>query len=97
MGVENSKSKYKWIIDPIDGTVNYIHGIPMFSISLALQIDKEIYLGIILNPATNEIYFATKNKGAFLNGERIFVSSRNKIQESLFVATFSSEITKEKN
>ena len=95
-GIEKSKSKYKWIIDPIDGTVNYIHGIPMFAISLAMQINKEIQLGIILNPVTNEIYFATKNKGAFLNGERIFVSSRDEIKESLFVATFSSETTKKK-
>ena len=66
----------------------------MFAISLAMQINKEIQLGIILNPVTNEIYFATKNKGAFLNGERIFVSSRDEIKESLFVATFSSETTK---
>ena len=52
----------------IDGTVNYIHGIPLFSISIALEYDGEIIIGIINNPITNEIFYASKNEGAFLNG-----------------------------
>ena len=90
-GVKKTNSKYKWIIDPIDGTVNYIHGIPLFSISIALEYDGEIIIGIINNPITNEIFYASKNEGAFLNGESIKVSDRKKLKDALFVATFSAE------
>ena len=90
-GVKKTNSKYKCIIDPIDGTVNYIHGIPLFSISIALEYDGEIIIGIINNPITNEIFYASKNEGAFLNGESIKVSDRKKLKDALFVATFSAE------
>lgn len=90
-GIKKTNSKYKWIIDPIDGTVNYIHGIPLFSISIALEYGGEIILGIINNPITNEIFYASKNEGAYLNGESIRVSNRKKLKEALFIATFSAE------
>ena len=92
-GIKKTKSKFKWIIDPIDGTVNYIHGIPLFSISIALEYNGEIILGIINNPILNETFYASKGEGAFLNGESIKVSKRENLKDALFVATFSSEKT----
>lgn len=96
-GLKKTNSKYKWIIDPIDGTVNYIHGIPFFSISIALELDGEIILGIINNPITNELFYAFKNEGSYLNGERIFVSKRDKLEKCLFITTFSSEKNMKRN
>ena len=95
-GVNKKKSPYKWIVDPIDGTVNYIHGIPLFAISIGLEVKDEIYLGIINNPITNEIYYALKNQGAFMNGRKISVSERSEIKNSLLITTFSSETNKKR-
>ena len=81
--VKNDKDKI-WIIDPIDGTTNFLHGIPHFAVSIALQIDKEIISSLIHDPIKNEIYFAEKNNGAFLNNHRIRVSKRNNLDECLF-------------
>lgn len=92
-GIKKTKSKFKWIIDPIDGTVNYIHGIPFFSISIALEYNGEIILGIINNPISGEIFYASKGEGAFLNGESIKVSRSDKLKDALFVATFSATKT----
>ena len=95
-GSTKNKSAYKWIVDPIDGTVNYIHGIPLFAISIGLEIKGEIYLGIINNPVTNEIYYALNKQGAFLNGRKINVSKRGEIKDSLLITTFSSETNRKR-
>ena len=85
-GVKNNKDKNNtWIIDPIDGTVNFLHGIPHFAISIALKTKDEIVSGLIFDPIKNELFFAEKNNGAFFNNHRIRVSSKNKINDCLFV------------
>ena len=84
-GEENNKDqKNTWIIDPIDGTVNFLHGIPHFAISLALKSNDEIISGLIYDPIKDEMFFAEKNNGAFFNNHRIRVSSRNNINDCLF-------------
>jgi len=64
-----------WFLDPIDGTINFMHSLPYFGISVALMICKELVLGIIYNPSNSEFYSAIKGKGAFLNGKPIHVSN----------------------
>ena len=85
-GVENNKDKNNfWIIDPIDGTVNFLHGIPHFAISIALKSKNEIVSGLIFDPIKNEMFYAEKNNGAFFNNHRIRVSKKNQINNCLFV------------
>ena len=73
-----------WIIDPIDGTINFLHGIPHFAISIALKFKDEIISGLIFDPIKDELFYAEKNNGAFLNNQRIRVSKKNNIDECLF-------------
>ena len=85
-GTENNKDKNNtWIIDPIDGTVNFLHGVPHFAISVALKSNDEIISGLIFDPIKNEMFYAEKNEGAFFNNHRIRVSKKNKINDCLFV------------
>ena len=84
-GSEKNKDRKTWIIDPIDGTVNFLHGIPHFAISIALKDGDEIIAGLIYDPIKNEMFFAEKNNGAFFNNQRIRVSKKNNISECLFV------------
>ena len=85
-GIKNNKDKNNtWIIDPIDGTVNFLHGIPHFAISIALKSKNEIVSGLIFDPIKNEMFFAEKNNGAFFNNHRIKVSKKNQINNCLFV------------
>ncbi|MEM6602664.1 MAG: inositol monophosphatase family protein [Pseudomonadota bacterium] len=78
-----SDKDHNWIIDPIDGTTNFMHGIPHFGISVALQHKDEIIAGYIFDPAKGEEFFAEKGKGAFLNGDRLRVSGRTDLSECL--------------
>ena len=73
-----------WIIDPIDGTTNFLHGIPHFAISIALKVDNEIQSALIHDPIKNEIYFAERNTGAYFNNHRIRVSKKNNLDDCLF-------------
>ena len=85
-GIEiNKDKKNSWIVDPIDGTVNFLHGIPHFAISIAHMTEGEIVSGITFDPIKNEIFYAEKNNGAFFNNQRIRVSKKNNINECLFV------------
>ena len=84
-GAENNKDSKTWIIDPIDGTINFLHGIPHFAISIALKDDNEIIAGLIYDPIKDEMFYAEKNNGAFFNNQRIRVSKKNNISECLFV------------
>ena len=85
-GIDNNKDKDNtWIIDPIDGTVNFLHGIPHFAISIALKSNNEIISGLIFDPIKNEMFYAEKNSGAFYNNQRIRVSKKNEINDCLFV------------
>ena len=81
---EQRDKKNTWIIDPIDGTINFLHGVPHFAISIALKSNEEIISGLIFDPIKNEMFYAEKNNGAFLNNHRIKVSKKNEINECLF-------------
>ena len=84
-GLENNKDESNtWIIDPIDGTINFLHGIPHFAISIALKTNSEIVSGLIYDPIKDEMFFAEKNNGAFFNNHRIRVSKKNNINDCLF-------------
>lgn len=88
IGDLNLDSDHIWIVDPIDGTVNYAHSIPIFSISIALEINKEIKLGLIYNPISGEKFFSEKGKGAYLGDERISVSKIQHLRDSILVTGF---------
>ena len=82
--IENKDKDNIWIIDPIDGTTNFLHGIPHFAICVALESKKEIISGLIYDPIKDEMFFAEKNKGAYLNNHRMRVSNKNSIEDCLF-------------
>ena len=82
--IDNRDKENIWIIDPIDGTTNFLHGIPHFAICIALQSQQDIISGLIYDPIKDEMFFAEKNKGAFLNNQRLRVSKRNSLDECLF-------------
>mgnify|MGYP001443142938 CR=1 FL=1 len=85
-GVQNNSDKNNtWIIDPIDGTVNFLHGIPHFAISIALKSKDEIVSGLVFDPIKNEMFYAEKNNGSFFNNHRVRVSKKNEINDCLFV------------
>ncbi len=82
--VEGTDKSHRWIIDPLDGTTNFLHAIPHYCISVALEREGELVAGVIHNPATNEIFWAEKGKGAFLNNEkRLRVAARRHLDESV--------------
>ncbi len=88
---ENTASginEYNWIVDPLDGTTNFIHGIPSYAISIALQYHNEIILGVVYEIAQNECFYAYKNGGAFLNGTQIATSNRQLLSDSLIATGF---------
>ena len=89
---KNSDKENYWIIDPIDGTTNFLHGIPHFAISIALRKNEEIISGLIFDPIKNEMFYAEKNNGAFFNNQRIRVSKKKKIEECLFATGGKNEI-----
>ena len=82
--ISNKDKENIWIIDPIDGTTNFLHGVPHFAISVALQTNGEVVSGLIFDPIKDEMYFSEKNKGAFLNNQRLRVSKKNSLDDCLF-------------
>jgi len=82
--IKNKDKKNIWIIDPIDGTTNFLHGIPHFAISIAFKSKDELLSGLIFDPIKDEMFFAEKDKGAFLNNQRLRVSNKNSLEECLF-------------
>ena len=82
----NKNKNIFWIIDPIDGTTNFLHGIPHFAISVALQADDEIIIGLIYDPIKNEVFYAEKDNGAYINNIRIRVSNKSNLDECLFAS-----------
>ena len=83
IGEINNDKSFKWIIDPIDGTSNFLHGIPHFAISIGLEHDKEIICGIIYDPIKDEMFVAEKGNGAYLNNKRMRVSARSKLKDCI--------------
>ena len=88
----NSDTENVWIIDPIDGTTNFLHGVPHFAISIALKSNNEIVSGLIYDPIKDEMFYAEKNNGAYFNNQRIKVSKKKDIDSCLFGT--GGEITK---
>ena len=83
--INKSNLKNRWIIDPIDGTMNFLNGIPHFAISIGYEEDNEIKCGVIFDPIKNEMFYAEKGNGAYLNNSRIRVSKKKKLKDSLLV------------
>ena len=82
--IDNKDKENIWIIDPIDGTTNFLHGVPHFAICIALQSKGEIVSGLIFDPIKDEMYYSEKNKGAFLNNQRLRVSKKSSLEDCLF-------------
>ncbi|MFQ5564190.1 MAG: inositol monophosphatase family protein [Parvularculaceae bacterium] len=82
--IEGADNSNRFVVDPLDGTTNFLHGLPQFAISVALERDRQPYAGVIYNPATDEMFWAEKGEGAFLNDRRIRVSSRGALTACLF-------------
>ena len=82
--IKNDDSDNTWIIDPIDGTLNFLHGVPHFAISIAHRCKNEILSGLIFDPIKNEMFYAEKNNGSYFNNQRIRVSNKNNLDECLF-------------
>ncbi len=87
-GELKTESEFKWIIDPIDGTVNFSNGIPLCCVSIALEKNGEMLLGCVYNPLMDEFYFAQKGMGAFLNDKKITVSNKTEVIKSCLVTGF---------
>ena len=83
IGEIKKDEEFKWIIDPIDGTANFLHGIPHFAISIGLEQNKEIICGIIFDPIKDEMFIAEKGNGSYLNNQRVRVSARSKLENSI--------------
>ena len=88
---------WKWIIDPLDGTTNYAHGYPCFCVTIALEHDGEIVIGVTFDPTRNELFAAEKGRGATLNGKPIRVSDTEKLSESLIVTGFPYDFKQKEN
>ena len=88
----NLDTENVWIIDPIDGTTNFLHGVPHFSISIALKSNNEIISGLIYDPIKDEMFYAEKNNGAFFNNQRIRVSKKKQLESCLFATGGKKEI-----
>ncbi len=86
--VANRKSYQTWIIDPLDGTTNFLHGVPHFSVSVALMVDEILQIGIVYAPCLDECFYAGKGIGAFLNGQPIQVSANTLLSASLIATGF---------
>ena len=90
--IVKSDTENVWIIDPIDGTTNFLHGVPHFAISIALKSKKEIVAGLIFDPIKNEMFYAEKNNGAYFNNKRMKVSKKKILEECLFATGGKKEI-----
>ncbi|MBP1157519.1 MULTISPECIES: inositol monophosphatase family protein [unclassified Paenibacillus] len=86
-----SDAEYLWIVDPLDGTTNFVHGFPFFSVSIALAHKGEVIVGVVYNPVHNELFVAEKGKGSYLKGKRIQVSSEQTLNQSLVATGLSAD------
>jgi myo-inositol-1(or 4)-monophosphatase len=89
---EKRGSSWKWIIDPLDGTTNYLHRYPCFCVSIGLEVDGEMELGVVYDPMLDELFRAEKGKGAYLNGKRLSVSRENLLSRSLLSTGFPYDV-----
>ena len=91
-GFTDKGSEYTWIIDPIDGTTNFVAKIPEFAVSIALAKRDEILMGAVYNPCTNEMYFAEKGKGSYLNNKKLHVSKKNNLEHCILGFSLPNDI-----
>ncbi len=91
-GRSGNKSAYKWIVDPLDGTNNFAHTFPFFCVSIALEKDNKIILGVVYDPMRDELFFAQEKKGAYLNNKKIHPSRNKNLKSSLLATGFSYNI-----
>ncbi len=82
--VDGNDKSHRWIIDPLDGTTNFLHGIPIFAISVALERDGELVAGVVYNPVSNELFVAERGQGAFFNDRRLRVAQRSELADAVF-------------
>jgi myo-inositol-1(or 4)-monophosphatase len=87
-GAHRGRSGRRWIVDPLDGTTNYAHGLPIFAVSIALEVDRRIALGVAYDPSADELYVAERGRGATVNGERLSVSTTATLDASLLTTGF---------
>ena len=87
LAVENADSEYRWIIDPLDGTTNYVHQFPYYCVSIALEFSKQLTLGVIFDPTRNELFTAIRGQGAFLNDTPIHSSDAKELYDAMCVAS----------
>jgi myo-inositol-1(or 4)-monophosphatase len=80
---EGADKSHRWIVDPLDGTTNFLHGIPQFAISIALEREDSVVAGLVYNPASEEMFIAEKGKGAFMNEQRIRVAGRKRLADAV--------------
>jgi len=90
---KDTSSNYRWIIDPLDGTTNFVHSFPFVAVSIGLEFNGEMVLGIVFNPFIQEYFFAEKDKGAFLNDKPIRVSTNENLKSSLLSTGFPYELS----
>lgn len=88
-GAIDKRSSYRWIIDPLDGTTNFAHAFPFFCVSIALEVNGQIVLGVVYDPMRDELFYAQSGKGAYLNSKRISVSGVSKLADSFLATGFS--------
>ena len=93
-GASESPAEYKWIIDPLDGTTNFLHGVPIYCVTIAVERKGEVVAGVVYDPNLEELFTAEKGSGAYLNGKRIRVSQVSELIQSLLVTGFPYDIAK---
>ena len=86
--MKDNNSDFRWVIDPLDGTTNFVHNLPIFAVSIGLQYKEKTILGVVYNPAADKMFYASNNNGAYLNEEIINISSSNTLSDSLIVTGF---------
>lgn len=91
-GLDRADSEYLWVIDPLDGTGNYAQGLPIFAVSIALQYQGETVLGVVYAPILNQMFTAIKRQGAYLNGERLYISDKKELIECVLATGFPYDI-----
>ncbi|GIV54549.1 MAG: inositol monophosphatase [Candidatus Kapaibacterium sp.] len=91
-GSQSASSPYRWIVDPLDGTVNFAHGVPIFSVSIAVEFEGAVVVGVVYHPMLDELFSARRGQGAFLNGKRLEVSSCAELADAFLVTGFPYNI-----
>ncbi|HVX12372.1 MAG TPA: inositol monophosphatase family protein [Pirellulales bacterium] len=90
--IASRSDDYRWIVDPLDGTMNYVHGVPNYAVSIGLEQRGEMVVGTVLDPVNDECFTAMKGKGAYLNGRRLSVSTATTMEQALIAVSFAARV-----